>query len=227
MALPRSVILLGATGAVGNHIAQNLITMPKVKLLTVLGRRCADNLDNSIAQQHQVELMDAASYRAFLPGHDVAICALGVGQPSQVSKAEFVRIDHDLVLQFAQECRRAGVAHFELLSSVGANADSRAFYLATKGRLERALVALQFERLSLFQPSMIITPRNRYGWVQGVALAATRVLNPFLLGSLDRYRGIEVERLGQAMALNLLTNASGVETLQWRDFVKLVSNQSA
>lgn len=219
-----SVVMLGATGAVGNHVAQTLASMSEIKSLTLLGRRPTANLSATAIAQHVVELTDINSYSALLPGHQVAICALGVGQPSKISKAEFVRIDHDLVLQFAQACKHAGVAHFELLSAVAADADSASFYLATKGKLERALKALNFQRLSLFQPSMIVTPKNRYGWVQGLGLVATRVLNPFLLGSLDRYRGINVERLGQAMALNLRTKKTGVETLRWRDFVKLASS---
>lgn len=217
-----SVLLLGATGAVGYQVAQTLATMPEIKSLSLLGRRLAPNLNAPVMRHHVVDLMNVDSYRGLLAGQRAAICALGIGQPSKVSKAEFVRIDHDLVLQFAQACKLAGITHFELLSAVAADADSASFYLATKGKLENALKALDFQRLSLFQPSMIITPKNRYGWLQGAALAATRVLNPILLGGLDRYRGIEVERLGQAMALNLRTEKTGVETLQWREIVRLV-----
>ena len=220
-----SVLMLGATGAVGGHTVQTLATMADVKALTLIGRRPVETASfastKAAITQHTVDLESAQSYRAFLPGHQVAICTLGVGQPSKISKEEFVRIDHDLVLQFAQQCKHAGVAHFELLSSVAADADSASFYLATKGKLERALKALEFERLSLFQPSMILTPKNRYDWVQGVALAATRVISPVLLGGLSRYRGIEVRRLGQAIALNVHTKKSGVETLHWREIMAL------
>ena len=36
-----------------------------------------------------------ASYRAHLAGHDCAICTLGVAQPPEMSRDEFVRIDQD------------------------------------------------------------------------------------------------------------------------------------
>ena len=213
-----SVVMLGATGAVGAKTVHALIDFPELKKLTLLGRSRADANHPAISQ-HLISLNE--NYQDLLANHHVAICTLGVGQPSKVSKAEFVRVDHDLVLHFAEQCKRAGIRHFELLSAVAADAQSASFYLATKGKLERALEALEFERLSLFQPSVIRTPKNRYGLMQGLTLAATRVLNPLLMGGLSRYRGIEVQTLGRAIALNVRTAGAGVERLHWRDFVEL------
>ena len=95
--------------------------------------------------------------------------------------------------------------------------------MRTKGELCDALVALRFERLSLFQPSMILTPTNRYGIVQGLMLALWPSLDPMLRGSWRKYRGVAVETLGAAMAANLLTGASGVEWLTWADFNALAA----
>ena len=42
-----------------------------------------------------------------------------------------------------------------------------------------------------------------------------------LVGPLRKARGIRVDRLGVAIAMNVLTEAAGVETLQWDDFMRL------
>lgn len=126
-----------------------------------------------------------------------------------------MRIDKLTVLAFASACREAGVSHFERLGSVGANARSRSFYLRTKGELEEDLRALGFERPSLVRPSMILTPTNRYGVTQAVTLAAWPILRPLLVGGLRRFRGVEVERLGRAIALNLRGEPTGAEVLEW------------
>ena len=130
-----------------------------------------------------------------------------------MSDAEFVRVDKDAVIGFARACKEAGVARFELLSSVGADARSRSLYLRTKGELCDAVVALGFQRLSLFQPSMILTPTKRYGVVQGLALALWPKLDRVLRGSWRKYRGVALETPGAAMAAHLFTNATGVEWL--------------
>ena len=167
-----------------------------------------------------------ASYRAHLAGHDCAICTLGVAQPPEMSRDEFVRIDKDAVIAFATACKHAGVRHFELLGAAGANARSASFYLRTKGELEDGLKALNFERLSLFEPSMIITPTNRYGVGQAVLLKAMPLLDRALIGSLHKFRSIRAERLGAALAMNLLTDKPGVETLHWDDFMALSNSQA-
>jgi len=113
------------------------------------------------------------------------------------------------------------VRHFELLGSVGADPNSRSFNLRTKGELEAGLRYLDFERLSLFRPSMILTPTNRYGLSQALTLAVCPKLNPVLSGRLTRYRGIRVERLGHAMAENLRAGKPGVEVLHWEDIEAL------
>lgn len=215
-----SVVMVGATGAVGNACAAALAARPELRRLTTLGRRPLAGLTGSAIAQHSVDIGDASSYRAHLAGHDVAICTLGVGQPSQVSREEFVRVDKGVPLEFARACKAAGVRHFELLGSVGANARSRSFYLRTKGELEDALIALQFDRLSLFRPSMILTPTNRYGALQALALRVWPRLTPILIGPLRPYRGIRYNVLGQALAMRAGQPGAGVETLHWDDFMR-------
>ena len=210
-----SVVMIGATGAVGGHVARTLVEMPDVERVTLLGRRPVEGISPDKTVQAEIDIFDPGSYGPHLDGHDAAICTLGVGQPSKMSREEFVRIDKVAVLAFAESCKAAGVRHFELLGSVGTNPDSRSFYLRTKGELEEGLKSLEFDRLSLFRPSMILTPTNRYGFTQRVALAVWPRLNPLLAGGLRKYRGLAVDRLGQAIALNLRGSRTGVEILHW------------
>ena len=109
-----------------------------------------------------------------------------------------------------------------LISSVGIDSNSSSFYLRTKGELVDELKKLGFERLSIFQPSMILTPNNRYGFSQAILLKVWPKLKPFLFGKLRKYRGVPVGILGEAIAKNILTAGSGFEMLQWDDFYNVV-----
>lgn len=215
--------MLGATGAVGSHAVRTLVTLPQTERLTLLGRRPLLGVTEPFVHQHSIDIFDPSSYQELLPGHRTAICTLGVGQPSKVSKDDFLRIDKLAVLDFASGCKEAGVRHFELLASVGVDAKSPSFYLRTKGELINELEALSFKRLSIFEPSMILTPTNRYGFAQGVTLRLWPLLKPVLLGSLRKYRGVSVELLGKAIAVNSLSDKTGAEALQWDDFVALAN----
>ncbi len=218
---PLSVVMLGATGAVGSLTARTLVTIPQLERLTLLGRRPLPDITGNFVHQHNIDISNPTSYLELLPGHHIAICTLGVGQPSKISKDDFVKIDKLAVLDFASACKKAGVRHFEILASIDANLNSLSFYLRTKGELVNELKALDFERLSTFQPSMILTPTNRYGLSQAIILRLWPLLKPLLLGGLRKYRGIPVEVLGKAIAVNILSNKVGVETLCWDDFLAL------
>jgi len=216
-----SIVMIGATGAVGGEAAKVLSEMPQIERLTLLGRRENENLKGSSITQHVIDLFDPSSYQELLTGHDIAICTLGVGQPSKMSKEDFVRIDRDVFLNFASSCKKEGIQHFELLSSVGVNSKSASFYLRTKGELENGLRELNFNRLSLFHPSMILTPENRYGLSQKLTLMTWPFVSKLFVGNLRKFRGIPVDILGASIAKNTTAEKSGVEILEWSDFNKL------
>jgi len=211
--------MLGASGAVGGQALKALLERPEVQV-TSLGRRALD-LQAAKLAQFIIDVSDPASYQAHLAGQDAALCTLGVGQPSKMSREEFLRIDRDAVLAFGKACKAAGIRHFSLLGAVGSDPQSSFFYPRTKGQLEEGLSALGFESLSLFQPSMILTPTNRYGLSQAVVLKLWPLLDRFLLGSWRKFKGVRVEDLGRAMALDALQARLGERRLTWDDFQAL------
>ena len=213
-----SIIILGATGAVGGEALKSLIATNQFEKITLLGRRNVEGISNKKITQHKMDIFNVNSYENVLLNHSIAICTLGVGEPSKVSKEDFIKIDKKAVIDFAKACKKAGVRHFELLSSVSIDVKSSSFYLRTKAELVEVLKDLNFERLSVFQPSMILTPTNRYGILQGITLAVWPKLNFLLKGSAMQYRGVKVEQLGKAMARNIYKNETGYETLTWEDF---------
>ena len=55
------IIMLGATGAVGNHTALALSKLPSVKKLTLLGRKAADNVVGKSIFQHEIDIFSPKS----------------------------------------------------------------------------------------------------------------------------------------------------------------------
>lgn len=67
---------------------------------------------------------------------------------------------------------------------------------------------------------MILTPENRYGFIQGLTLAVWPRLELLLAGSLRKSRGVRVEALGASIAANVFAKGTGERILQWDDFLK-------
>ena len=216
-----SVVMMGATGAVGGEALKTLLGFSAINRISLLGRRQVPNISNPSVYQYSIDIFEPDTYKAYVPKHNIAICTLGVGEPSKISKEAFVKIDKLAVLDFAKTCKDAGIGHFQLLASVGINAKSSVFYLRTKGELVDALKALNFDRLSIFKPSMILTPQNRYGLSQAITLKIWPWLKPLLFSGFRKYRGVKVSILGQAMAKNILQPKTGYEEMEWDDFQRL------
>jgi uncharacterized protein YbjT (DUF2867 family) len=210
--------VMGATGAVGSQVVAGLLRSQAFDV-TTLGRRA---LGTPGVTEHIVDVGRPESYEPLLDGQACAFCTLGIGQASKVSRDELWRVDFQANLEFAAACRRAGVRHFSLMTSVGANPRSPFDYLKLKGKLEDDVQALGFPRLSIFRPSMLLTPANRYGLMQGITLAVWPKLDLLLSGPLRRFRGVRVEDLGEAMARNALRPGAGAEIFEWDQFSKLL-----
>ncbi len=217
-----SIVFIGATGAVGSAAFHQLLKYDNLSKILTLGRRVIELREppTHLAQQI-IDIHNPASYSDYITDYETAICTLGVGEPSKISKKDFIAIDKTAVLKFAKVCKDKGVKHFHLLSSVGADRSSWNYYLRTKGELNEELVKLNFDRLSIFLPSMIVTPQNRYGWTQAIALKIWPMLDYILHKGLRKYRGIKVDMLGKAMANNVFLDKTGAEYLQYDDFLKL------
>lgn len=216
-----SVVMLGASGAVGTEALNHLLKKGQLSKLILLGRRPVENIEAEYVSQHEINIFEPSTYEASIKDVSKAICTLGVGEPSKISKEDFLKIDKQAVLDYAKVCKANGVKHFELLSSVGISATSSNFYLKSKGELVVELEKLKFERLSIFQPSMILTSTNRYGLSQAIVLKVWPILNYLLHGSMRKYRGIAVDKLGTAIANNLYTEGAGFEILKYDEFSQL------
>jgi uncharacterized protein YbjT (DUF2867 family) len=126
-----------------------------------------------------------------LPEAQIAVCALGTTRAKAGSDAAFRAVDHDAVLAFARATKAAGVTHFILVSSVGANLKASLLYPRTKGEVEAALEQMGFARLDILQPGLLIGPRAERRPVERFLQWAAPVMDlalPRDLGSLPAQR---------------------------------------
>ena len=187
-------LLVGATGMVGGAVIANAGD----RMLTVLVRRELDDLP----EQHMLLVAPPERWADLIAVERpaVLISCLGTTIRAAGSQAAFRAVDHDLIVSAAKGARLAGARQMILVSSVGASAKSRNFYLKTKGETEDALRALGFERLDILRPGLLTGERagpKRLG--EGIAIAAAPLADAMLHGSLRRYRSIPGETVARAI----------------------------
>lgn len=187
-------IIIGATGATGKSLLPLLTEHSEIERIDCFGRRNPD-FSHPKLYAHQIDFARIDTWRNEVQG-DVLFACLGTTLKAAGSKEAQWAIDYEANLEFAKAARENGVNTLVLISASGANSASRLFYQRMKGELEQAIIALNFLRLIIFRPPLLIRPNSdRLG-----EKIAERILHGFdRIGLMKSQRPLAVEKLAQAM----------------------------
>ena len=108
----------------------------------------------------------------------------------------------------------SGADTLALVSSVGADSKSMAFYPRVKGEIEEALSRLQFLRLFILRPGLLLGSRNEFRLGEALATPLMRCINPLMVGSAARYRAITADDVAAAMVRFALDSPA----LEWPSY---------
>jgi len=204
----RTVIIAGATGLVGNEILKSLLSDSTVAAVRSLARRAP-------AIQHPKLTAHIVDFAALptLPLADEVYLALGTTIKVAGSQAAFRAVDYDANLAVATAALAAGARRAGLVSAMGADANSKAFYGRVKGELENALAQMPFEGLVIARPSLLVGNREVVGQPtrrgEQIGLALGKALG-FLIPA--NYKPIEAAAVARAL-LSAVPSARGQKIL--------------
>ena len=216
--MPPRVIMAGATGLTGALIAERLLAAGSQ--VHALVRRASGRVDPGW-HEHVAPPRDWPEIVAEIPA-DAALSALGTTLRKAGSEAGFRAVDHDLVLEFARAARGAGARHMVTISSVGADADSRNFYLRLKGEVDEALGRIGFDRLDILRPGLLRGPRGperRLGERLGILVSP--LVDLLLRGRLGDYAAIDAAAVAAAAVALLDDREPGIFVHHNRDLRRL------
>ena len=201
-------IVIGATGAVGKDLVEELLSRREYEKIITFTRRPLDIKSEKI--ESYIIDFDRPSDWAHLVKGDVLFSALGTSLKQAGSKEAQYRIDHDYQLSFAKAARENRVPHVVLVSSLGANRSSSIFYLKLKGLIERDVEALQFPQLSILRPPSLIRKHAKRP-AETVSVKLFQLANA--LGLFKTMAPVPTEAVARKMADLGLETKKGVEIL--------------
>jgi uncharacterized protein YbjT (DUF2867 family) len=149
-------------------------------------------------EQHVVDFDSLAGLELEIEIDDV-FCTLGTTIKKAGSQEAFRRVDHDYVVALGRMASGLGAERVCVVSSLGADPDSRNFYLRVKGEMEEALKGLQLPHLAVFRPSLLTGDREELRPVERVSQILLKPVAPLLLGPLEKYRPVAAEQVAEAM----------------------------
>jgi uncharacterized protein YbjT (DUF2867 family) len=218
----KTAVLLGASGLVGGYCLQTLLADPGYARILLLVRRELVAVRHPRLTQKTVDF-DSLTQSDFAGANDV-FCALGTTIRKAGSQPAFRHVDVDFPLSAARLSRQAGAKQFLLVSSVGADAGTKNFYLRTKGELEGAIGKLGFNALHIFRPSLLLGKREEFRLGERIAMATLPLLNFVMVGRTRRYRAISAAVVGKAMVAAAQRERSGTFVYEYEEIRTLAAS---
>lgn len=210
-------VLLGASGATGQHLLPLLLDDPRYARVITLGRRdTAIRHPRLDARTVDFERLAESLERARV---DDAYCCFGTTLRIAGSEAVMTHIDHDYVIDFARAARAAGATRFAYLSAANANPDSAVFYSRLKGRTEAALKGMGFSDLAIYRPGLIVAERADRRLAESMLFPLLPLIDKLLVGGAAKYRSVPVETLARAIAGFSAIDGCGHRVFHWREFM--------
>jgi nucleoside-diphosphate-sugar epimerase len=202
-------IIIGATGATGKQLLNQLIQNQNCELVTSIGRKpVLDGDKNDKLVDIVVEsLSNLSSTEKSWEGNDVFFNCIGTTRQRAGGAKEFIHIEAGISNEAAKMASNAKIHHASLVSAKGANHTTWAkdwihplLYMRTMGQKEQTILSnFSFNHVSIFKPGMLIRLQGKQTWfesfseskgfglrVDTLASAMIRNAEQVKLGSVDQ-----------------------------------------
>jgi uncharacterized protein YbjT (DUF2867 family) len=199
-------LVIGATGAVGKDLVQQLLADEAFERVDIFVRREVP-IPAEKLHVHIVDFDRLENWADQLQG-DVLFSCLGTTIRAAGSQDAQWKVDYTYQYEVAKAARAQGVKTYILVSSVGANVKSKVFYTKMKGALDEAVQKLGFEGCFILRPpSLIRKGSDRLG--EKVGIVALKAFNA--LGLLRQFTPVPTEEVAAVMIRLAKSGRSGVE----------------
>ena len=212
-------LIAGSTGFLGNEILKALGAQDATTI--ALARRSIPNLPDN-ARELIIDFDELKTIT--FPNIDHVYLSLGyplyfqnvMGFMSSTLKENFFQVDFTYQLEIAKKAKSVGARGISLISAVGADANSWNYYLKTKGMLEEEIINLEFDSTNIFRPGHLMGNKKRLDIV--FADTVSRIVDPLLHGSIEKFRSIPVGKLSESVVKRSMSCKTGIHFFDHKDF---------
>ncbi|KIP02266.1 hypothetical protein PHLGIDRAFT_122614 [Phlebiopsis gigantea 11061_1 CR5-6] len=163
-----TALVLGATGATGRHILNEVLLSERFTRVGEYGRSLTPETKlpqtKGKLEQKKIDFenLDQAAWKQ--GNWDVVFIALGTTRAAAGSAEAFERIDREYVLNAARAAKSDDPTRKQRLiyvSSSGANAKAHFLYMKSKGLTEQGLVSMGYDDVIIFRPGALLNAERK------------------------------------------------------------------
>jgi NADH dehydrogenase len=167
-----NVLVVGGSGFVGRHLVAALAARgARVTVPTRRRERAKHLILLPTVDVVEVERLDSRSLTKLADGRDTVVNLAGVLHSPRARRGEegpnhygpaFAQTHVELAQAVVGACRAAGVRRLLHMSALGADPKAPSEYLRSKGIGEQAVLAADDLEVTVFRPSVIFGPEDRF-----------------------------------------------------------------
>lgn len=198
MSKPIRIALVGATGLIGMTLIRMAVHRPDIRIIAISRREIA----LPRGARMEVLIADPGNWDDAIAAAnaDVLVCALGTTwKKAGKDEAAFRAVDQDLVVACGRAAKAAGIRQMIAISSVGADAMAKNFYLKVKGETEQLLGKIGLQRLDVIRPGLLRGPREELRPAERLGMIVSPLIDLVLHGEYRRYRSVHAETVVDAI----------------------------
>jgi uncharacterized protein YbjT (DUF2867 family) len=194
--MPKTAIILGATGLTGGLLLDDLLANPNYKNIKLFSRSSSEKSHPKI-EEHLIDLFELKNHASQFNG-DVVFCCIGTTQANTPNKETYKKIDYGIPVNAAKLAKQNGIGTFIVISALGADPNSKVFYNKTKGEMEQDVLQQEISNTYILQPSLIGGNREEKRTGERIAQFFMGIFG-FLVPK--KYKIIEPETIAKTMQI--------------------------
>ena len=193
----KTAILLGATGLTGSTLLKKLLEDPRYSKIKLFSRSPI-GVKNDKIEEHLIDLFELEKHADKFTGDEVH-CCIGTTQAKTPDEETYHKVDYGIPVAAAKLAKKKGIHSFLVISSLGADPNSKFFYSRTKGEMEKDVLAQNIPETYIFQPSLISGNRKEKRPFEAAFTKVMAVGDHLLVGPLKKFRSIHPATIADAM----------------------------
>ena len=193
----KTALIFGSSGLIGNELFKTILlnnSYDKIKVFV----RSIPEVNNPKVEIIKTDFSNLEQYKDKIIGDDCFFC-IGTTKKDTPNKDEYRRVEYNIPVDVAKIAKTNSVKSFYYVSSIGANPNASSNYLKNKGQVEEQLKNLNFSKLAIIRPSLLIGNRKSFRLGEVIFTPVMNTLTLFAFGSLKKYKPIKIHYVVKAM----------------------------
>lgn len=196
--MPKTAIILGATGLTGRLLTKLLIQDSEYSKIKLFTRRPTE-FSNPKIEEIICDVLHLENVKDQFTG-DVVFCCIGTTKAKTPDRDLYYKIDYGIPITSAQLAKENKIDTFIVISSIGTSEKSPFFYVRTKGEMERDLLKIGIPNTYIMKPAFINGRPDEDRKGEKRLKLLMRISDFFMIGPLKKYRSTQALQIAQAMA---------------------------